>query len=128
MEPVENQKRNNLNLSYEISIEDPVVVYNLKGKITNELEYEALEKEVFNLLNQNYYRIVFDLEGLTHTNSSGIAFFMKTLTKSRIMGGDLILIGVQGNVKKVFEIAKLDEVYTIYENLEEALNHYKALQ
>lgn len=128
MEPKRNLKRNNLSFSYEISIEDPVVVYRLKGKITTETDYEEIEKEVFNLLNQNYFRIIFDLAELTHTNSSGIAFFMKTLTKSRIMGGDLILIGVQGNVQKVFEIAKLDEVYTIYENQDEALKHYKALQ
>ena len=117
-----------MNLSYDIKLEKPVVIFNLKGKITSELDYEELEKEVFSNLNQNNHYVIFDLGELTHTNSSGIAFFMKTLTKCRILGGDLILINVTGNVKKVFEIAKLNEVYTIFENEEDAINHFKTLQ
>ncbi len=117
-----------MNLSYKVHIEDPVVIYSLKGKITTDLDYELLEKEVFSNLNKNYYRVIFDLKELTHTNSSGIALFMKTLTKCRILGGDLILLNITGNVKKVFEISKLDEVYTIFEDQKEALNYFKTLQ
>lgn len=117
-----------MNLTYTTEINDPVITYTYNGKITSDIDFEELEKEVFNYLNQNYYRVIFDLEKLTHTNSSGISFFMKTLTKTRIMGGELILINVNGNVKKIFEIAKLDEVYTICDTKEEALNHFKELQ
>ena len=81
--------------------------------------------KVFENLNKNYYRIVFDLTKLTHTNSSGIGFFMRTLTKSRIMGGELILVGINGNVDKIFSISKLDEIYTICENQVEAINYFK---
>ena len=102
-----------MSLTYDISIHDPVIVYTLKGKITTDNDYIDFEKEVFNHLNQNYYRIVFNLAGLTHTNSSGIGFFMRTLTKSRIMGGDMVLTNISGNVEKIFQIAKLTEVYTI---------------
>lgn len=100
-------------MNYDIAIHDPVIVYTLSGKITTDEDYLDLEKEVFDHLNQNYYRIVFNLKDLTHTNSSGIGFFMRTLTKSRIMGGDLVLTNISGNVEKIFEIAKLTEVYTI---------------
>lgn len=113
-----------MNLSYDISIQDPVVVYALNGKITTDPHYQGLEQEVFRMLNQNYYRVVFDLAGLTHINSSGIAFFMRTLTKSRIMNGDLVLANVTGNVEKVFHIAKLNEIYTIYPSVEEAVAHF----
>lgn len=117
-----------MNLSYDIKVEEPVLIFRLKGKITTEPDFEELEKEVFSMLNQNHHFVIFDLKELTHTNSSGIAFFMKTLTKCRILGGDLILINVIGNVKKVFEIAKLNEVYTIYEDEGSAINHFKTLQ
>ena len=113
-----------MNLSCDISFHDPVIVYALRGKIISDPDYQELEQVVFKHLNQNYYRIVFDLNELTHTNSSGIAFFMRTLTKSRIMNGDLILANVEGNVRKIFEIAKLDEIYTIYPSREEAVAHF----
>ncbi len=102
-----------MSLSFNIDIHDPVIVYSLNGRITNDEDYLDFEREIFTYLNQNYYRIVFDLTDLTHTNSSGIGFFMRTLTKARIMGGDLVLANLRGNVQKIFEIAKLTEVYTI---------------
>ena len=117
-----------MNLSYTINIDDPIITYQLKGKITTEDDYLEIEKEVFNYLNQNYYRIVFDLSELTHTNSSGIGFFMRTLTKSRIMGGELVIIGINGNVEKIFSISKLDEIYIICENQMEANNYFKKAQ
>ena len=117
-----------MNLSYTIDIDDPIITYQLKGKITTDDDYLEIEKEVFNYLNQNYYRIIFDLTELTHTNSSGIGFFMRTLTKSRIMGGELVLIGINGNVEKIFSISKLDEIYIICENQMEANNYFKKAQ
>ena len=119
------KKRTDLNLEFDIDIQDPVIVYTLRGKITSELDYETLEKDVFNHLNQNYFRVVFNLEELTHINSMGIGFFMRTLTKTRIMGGELVLSNVTGNVEKIFNISKLDEIYTIYTDQTEAINHFK---
>ncbi len=113
-----------MSLDYTISINDPVIIYRISGKITTEADYASLEKEVFDYLNQNYYRVVFDLTDFTHTNSSGIGFFMRTLTKTRIMGGDLVLFNLGGNVKKIFDIAKLNEVYTICENETAAINYF----
>ena len=113
-----------MNLNYDIELHDPVIVYSLMGKITTDDDYIDFEREVFNYLNQNYYRIVFNLTDLTHTNSSGIGFFMRTLTKARIMGGDLVLANLTGNVKKIFEIAKLTEVYTICENKADGIQFF----
>ena len=117
-----------MSLQFDINIEDPVITYSLAGRITSDTDFEELERIVFDHLNKNYHRIIFDLSELTHNNSSGRAFFMRTLSKARILGGELILIKIEGNVKKIFEIAKLDEVYTIYTNKEEALNHFKQIQ
>ncbi|MCR9173765.1 MAG: STAS domain-containing protein [bacterium] len=114
-----------MNLQFDVHIDDPVIVYALDGKITTEEDFAELEAEVFKNLNQNYYRIVFDVANLTHTNSMGISFFMRTLTKARIMNGELVLASLDGNVKKIFDIAKLNEVYTIYPSTELAIKHFK---
>lgn len=123
MESKEEEKAN-LKIEFEIEIQDFVIIYKIKGKITSDLDFEDIEKEVFKNINKNYFQIIFNLDELTHTNSTGISFFMRTLTKSRIMGGELILCNVKGNVDKIFKIAKLDEIYTIYNNLEEAIKHF----
>ena len=114
-----------MNLQHDIKTEDSTVIFSLKGKITSELDYEELERDVLTYLSKNYFRIIFNLANLTHTNSSGISFFMRTLTKSRIMGGDLVLTNVKGNVEKIFKLSKLDEVYIICEDQLEGINYFK---
>ena len=114
-----------MNLQHDIKTEGSTVIFSLKGKITSELDYEELEKDVLTYLSKNYFHIIFNLEKLTHTNSSGIGFFMRTLTKSRIMGGDLVLTNITGNVEKIFKLSKLDEVYIICEDQLEGINYFK---
>ncbi|MBB77975.1 MAG: hypothetical protein CL844_03105 [Crocinitomicaceae bacterium] len=113
-----------MKIEFEIEVKDLVIIYKIKGKITSDIDFEEIEKEVFKNINKNYFRIIFNLDELTHTNSMGISFFMRTLTKSRIMGGELILCNVRGNVDKIFKIAKLNEIYTIYNSQKEAIKHF----
>ena len=44
------------------------------------------------------------------------------------MGGELVIIGINGNVEKIFSISKLDEIYIICENQMEANNYFKKAQ
>ena len=104
---------------------DDVVIFSLRGKIISDIDYQELEQSIIETISKNHYNIVFDLSELTHTNSSGIALFMKTLTKTRIMNGDLVLLNITGNVEKVFSISKLDEIYTICTDQVEAINYFK---
>ena len=115
-------------MSFDISFVDNIVIYSLKGKITTENDFQDLEKVVFENISKNHINVVFDLEHLTHTNSSGIGLFMKALTKTRIMNGDLVLMHINGNVEKIFIISKLNEIYTICENQMEAINYFKSKQ
>ena len=41
------KKKINLNLSFDISFADNIVIYALKGKITTDIDFEELEKVVF---------------------------------------------------------------------------------
>ena len=117
-----------MNLKYDIQTDGNIVIFSLFGKITTDLDYENLEKDVFEKLNKNYSRVVFNVESLTHTNSSGISLFMRTMTKARIMGGELVLANINGNVEKIFKLSKLDEIYTIFPSTADATNHFKKSQ
>lgn len=114
-----------MSLSFQIESNNDVLIFHLKGKIITETDTEELEKEYIKLLNQNLNKVILDIEELTHINSTGISMMIKMITKSRVLGGDMVVIGLQGNVAKIFDIAKLDEVFTIYSDQIEALEHFK---
>lgn len=117
-----------MNLTYDIENVDSLLIFHLKGKITSDIDFQTLEALLNEKISANHCRVVFDLNELTHINSSGIGFFMRVLTKTRIMGGDLLLLNVKGNVEKVFQISKLNEIYTICENQMECINYFNKQQ
>ncbi len=114
-----------MEFSYEINHYPESSIVSLKGKITTDIDIEIISIEVSKLIENNKYRLIFNTENLNYINSSGINFFMRTLTKTRIHNGDLIFYGVVGNVDNLFKIAKINKIYTIYSSQEEALNHFK---
>ncbi len=82
-----------------------------------------LQTELSAVLDQKEQRIIYDLEHLEQMNSSGLNFIIRSLTKTRINGGDLCLCMAQGNVATLLTISKVNEVITVYGNLEEAIHH-----
>jgi len=101
-----------------------LTIVQLKGKILFEAELETLNHEFLELNAIEGMNWILDLSELTHTNSTGIGFLVRTLTRSRVNNGELVLCGVKGNVEKLFEIAKINEIFNIYTNVSEAKQHF----
>lgn len=98
-----------------------VRIISFKGSLLTEADLEKLNE----LINDNKNQFIFDLSELNHVNSSGIGFFIKTLTRSRIAGGELLITGLNGNVLKLFNISKIDRLFTIVPTVEEGINFFK---
>ncbi|MFM7668337.1 MAG: STAS domain-containing protein [Bacteroidota bacterium] len=110
-----------MSLQFFISNEASVTVVKIQGRILSDLDLEQL-KEKLEQVNSSHY--VFDLSELTNTNSSGIAFMIRTMTKARINGGDVVLSNPNPGIQKLIDISKLYEVFSIYGTTEEAVNHF----
>jgi len=99
-----------------------LMIFNFEGKILSEADL-TIANEV--LSSNKNWKIVFDLSQLTHTNSSGIAFMVKTLTKARINQGDVVLLSPNIGLNRLFEITKMQEVFSIVDSLSAAENYFK---
>lgn len=70
-------------------------------------------------------KIVVDLEKVTYIDSSGLATLVEILKKTKSQGGMLGLSGMSDKVKSLFEITKLDKLFSIFRNQDEALLRVK---
>ena len=114
-----------MSFTFEIKEQNDVSIISIAGKIlSDENILDAIQKINKHIEVKNS-KLIFNCSKLLHINSTGINFFMKTLTKSRIHDGDLILCGIAGNIESLFKITKLNEIYTIYNSEEDAINHFK---
>jgi len=65
--------------------------------------------------------VVVDLTKVTYLDSSGLAVLIEGLQKVQEYGGKFGLANVQENVHHIFEIARLDQVFQIYPDVDSAL-------
>ena len=66
-------------------------------------------------------RLVIDLTGVPYMDSSGVATLVEAMQMARRSGSKLVLCGMQDRVRSIFEIARLDTVFTIVRDAGSAL-------
>ena len=114
-----------MSLEYSIKQEQGLTIVSFSGKIMSSNDIEQLNEYFNSLTPENITHTIFDLESLSHINSSGINFIIRMLTKLRINSVELVLCNVIGNVKSLFEIAKINTIFTVYDSVAKAINHFK---
>jgi anti-sigma B factor antagonist len=65
--------------------------------------------------------VVVDLSGVEYMDSSGVATLVEGLQLSRGYGGVFRLAGIGGAVREVFKFARLEKVFEIYQDADQAL-------
>ena len=74
---------------------------------------------------QTLKKIVVDLERVTYVDSSGLATLVELLKKTKVRGGSLGLSGMPDKIKSLFEITKLDKLFSVFPSQQEALARIK---
>jgi anti-sigma B factor antagonist len=65
-------------------------------------------------------RMVIDLAGVPYMDSSGVATLVEAMQIARKNNTKLVLCALQDKVRSIFEIARLDTVFTIVSNADAA--------
>lgn len=102
------------------------IIVSIQGRIVTDNDTADLLKEIQVTIDENKKSYFFDLSQLEYITSSGLNFFVRILTRTRNIGAEVTLCGIQGNVEKLFAISKLNEIFTFSPSLTEALNNVNA--
>jgi anti-sigma B factor antagonist len=73
------------------------------------------------VIEQKPPRVVVDLAAVSYIDSSGLAVLIEGMQNVEAYGGKFILAGLQDNVRPIFEIARLDQVFIIFPHVDAAL-------
>jgi anti-sigma B factor antagonist len=65
--------------------------------------------------------LVVDLAKVTYIDSSGLAVLIEGMQNVQDYGGKFALANVQENVKHIFDIARLDQVFQIFPDVDSAV-------
>lgn len=98
-----------------------VVVITLTGRVMLGETSTGIETLVKRLIGEGKNRVVFELGGVTHIDSTGIGRFISSLNKLRQAGGGLRMAGATGQVRDAFHVTRLDTIFNFDDDLESAL-------
>ena len=67
-------------------------------------------------------KVYLNLRNVRYIDSSGIASLVEGLKASRDLGSRLILFGLSRSVREVMELSRLQKIFEIYDDEEQALS------
>lgn len=70
-------------------------------------------------------KVVVDLEKVNYIDSSGLATLVEMLKRMKSQGGSLGLANLSDKVRSLFEITKLDKLFSVYKNQQDAISQAK---
>lgn len=93
-------------------------------RVTSEVDFSqspVLRDSLVSLVEgQSPKRLVIDLGEVPYMDSSGVATLVEVLQVQKRMGGKLVLCNLQPKVLGIFEIARLDMLFTIVPDAQQA--------
>ena len=105
---------------YERQNLDGGIVAKARGEI-DLIRSPQLRTELMQMLDKGVARLVIDLTEVPFMDSSGVATLVEALQVQRKKGNKLVLCNMQQKVRSIFEIARLDMVFTISTDLQTAV-------
>jgi len=74
----------------------------------------VVKEQLESLIDAQHRKVVVDLSGVSYIDSSGLAVFIEAMQRVVNYGGSFAICGLQENVRHIFNIARLDQVFRIF--------------
>ncbi len=108
---------------YEIDQTGPMITAHIDGpELSHEQMLDLLEVCKDKLRYENARNFVFDMEKVTFLASACIGTLVELLREVEPMRGRIALAGCSDNVAFLFKVTKLDDIFALFDDLEEALD------
>jgi anti-anti-sigma factor len=100
---------------------DKAVLLKVTGRMDAENAHE-FEEACQRWITQGAKHLIADLEGLQYVSSMGLRCFLAVAQKLQSASGSLILCGLHGLPRQVFEMTRLIGLFPVFETTEQALS------
>ena len=101
-----------------------VAIVDISGQLRLGEGTGRLREVVQKLVNEGYKKILLNLGGVVHIDSSGIGELMMNYTTLRNQGGELKLMNLNKNVRNLLQITRLFTVFDVHDDQASALKAF----
>ena len=108
-------------MAFQVSMSGDVTVIDVEGQLIVG-NRQTLKRTVLDEVERGKRKFVVDFSNTSYIDSSGLGVLVSLSKKISEQGGELRLAGLNEDLRTLFELTKLDTLFTIAESREEALN------
>ena len=110
-------------MSVKLESKNGLMVCNIRGEIDINSS-PSIKKAFDNLISKKTPKVVINLSQVTYVDSSGLATLVEILKNMRPYGGRMRLTNLSSKIKSLFEITKLEKLFEIMADEEEAISTF----
>jgi anti-anti-sigma factor len=99
---------------------DKAVLLKVTGRMDAENAHE-FEEACEQWISRGTKHLIADLDGLQYVSSMGLRSFLSVAQKLQSASGSLILCGLQGLPRQVFEMTRLIGLFPVYDTTQQAI-------
>ena len=104
---------------------DGVAIVDITGQLRLGEGTGKLREVVQQLVRDGYRKILLNLAGVTHVDSSGIGELVMNFTTLRNQGGEVKLLNLNKNVRNLLQITRLFTVFDVHDDQASALKAFQ---
>lgn len=86
--------------------------------------YEDMDRLIQNIFARNCYRLIIKLERVDYISSAGAGVFVGAIGESQQNGGNLVFLSPSSNVREVFDLLGLSQIFLFADTLEQAVRSF----
>jgi anti-sigma B factor antagonist len=86
--------------------------------------YEDMDRLIQNIFARNCYRLIIKLERVDYISSAGAGVFVGAIGESQQAGGNLVFLNPSSNVREVFDLLGLSQIFLFADSLEQAVRSF----
>jgi anti-sigma B factor antagonist len=112
-------------MKYAVDKQEKYILMTLNEDNLNALVAQKIKAEFKNLEGEGIRNFILDLSNVKFTDSSGLSAILigDRIWRNNLEGSFIVAGPLSGSVKKLIEISKLDEVFTIIPTVDESIEY-----
>ncbi|WGS63974.1 STAS domain-containing protein [Marinitoga aeolica] len=108
-----------MDFTVDFSEQEKFYLIKVEGEIDAYHSATFKQKTKEKLTELSYTKYVIDMSLVSYIDSAGLGAIVSLLKESRNLKKELVLVGLQPQVRKIFEMTKLDKIVKIVDTIEE---------
>jgi len=103
-----------------------VAVCKIEGKLSGFEDKGVVQNKIRDLLSKDVKNVILDLSKVNWIDSTGLGELIASLSSIKKEDGHMVLANIQGPVRSLLKMTNLNQIFEIFEDVDEALSNLKA--